>query len=189
MSQCDWKYIKIRMLHCRIVQNTSFYEKQMGKIWLRYFTGMKDSNLAQEGISVFKTLFWEIWAATVYINICTFGPYSFMIHINEVKMRCITHLIVHISILSRVSFFCPLLCEGTYCVFFYEMDMAKCMQAEQCNMLIKLAQHIKGLSFYWAIFIEQFTMARGNTIKHLAAEALILLAENLKKRQCTKAVE
>lgn len=79
--------------------------------------------------------------------------------------------------------FCPLSCEGTYCVCFYEMDMAKCMQAEQCNMLIKLAQHIKGLGFYWAIFIAQFTMARGNTIKHLAAEALILLAEDLKEMQ------
>lgn len=106
---------------------------------------------------------------------------------DEIKMRCITLLKVHISILSTVIFFillfCPLLCEGTYCVCFYEMDMAKCMQAEQCNMLIKLAQHIKGLGFYWAIFIAQFTMARGNTIKHLAAEAFILLAEDLKERQ------
>lgn len=67
--------------------------------------------------------------------------------------------------------------------------MAKCMQAEQCSMLIKLAQHIKGLGFYWAIFLAQFTMARGNTIKHLAAEALILLAEDLKERQHTTAVK
>lgn len=104
------------MLHCRIVQNTSFYEKQIGKIWLLYFTQQVwKTNLAQN--TILKNL--SSYCIHKHLHIWSF--LVLMIHINEVKMRCITHLIVHISILSRVSFFLsPLVWRYVLCLLLWD---------------------------------------------------------------------
>ncbi len=81
---------------------------------------------------------------------------------------------------------CVVCLSCKFSVCFYEVHMAKCMQTEECNMVIKLAQHIKGPGILQNQ--SQITIHNGKSQynKDLAAWAMVLAEQcSAKKHHIT----